>query len=144
VLSSSGAGVALGSVSGFGAFGCFFFVGFLSRSTGTKTRRWKWLPVCSGISTSLYFRSLDFRFVSVELQPPPPRAIHTMAKLAIKRRCMGYGSSAGEGIRNQVPGQEQPHQAADFLQNLGENRSRDFAKSLGLNGEADALLCASQ
>ena len=144
MLSSSGVGVALGSASGFGAFACFFFVGFLSRSTGTKIRRGRWLPVCSGITTSLYLRFLDFRFVFVELQPPAPRAIQTMTKLAIRRRCMVRVPLPVRESGTEFRGKNNRTAVAQFLQNWGANHSRDFAKSLGLNGEADALLCASQ
>ena len=54
VLSSSGAGVALGSASDLGADVSFFFffLDFFSFSIRTKTRRWRTLPVCNGIRTS--------------------------------------------------------------------------------------------
>jgi hypothetical protein len=81
VLSSSGAGVALGSASGLrvDVSFFFFFFEFFSRSVRTCMRRGKVLPVCAGISTSLYSP------FDREAQPPPPKAIQTMAKMAIER-----------------------------------------------------------
>jgi hypothetical protein len=79
VLSSSGAGVALGSAFGFDVSFFFFVFAFFSRSVGTRTRRWSTLPVWSGIKTSS-----ELRFHLVE-QPPHPNAKQAMVKMAIKR-----------------------------------------------------------
>jgi hypothetical protein len=89
--SSVGEGVSEGSASGLGEGDCFFlgfFAGSLSTSTSTYVRRWRLLPVCKGITTSLYLLFLeDFGFFqdSKSSQPAPPKAKQTRTKMANKR-----------------------------------------------------------